>query len=506
MAFRNFPIWSARRPGGQYNTTGQVIKNFDLVPWREIHQSRLAQSRKGAKERNESSVLFEKRILVYVRQNGSMKNTGCCQQLAVGMHRAWYLLHKMQEQGQLKQESGRRWAVCRLPRGIRNEMGHYDLIEVSLMNKSLFKKTVFPGKYVQGVGVLDELPAFIEPMGKQGLILASATAHKRILPGCNVDWAARSVLVELFRGECCETELARLAGIIQQEGVDVLVGMGGGKAIDTAKIAADRANIPVIIVPTIASTDAPCSGCAVLYSDEGVFQSVYYQKMNPTAVLVDEAVIAAAPARFLVAGMGDALATWFEADSCRRTQSPNECGGLSTMAGLHIARLCYDTLLEYGVAAKAACDNHVVTPAFARIVEANILLSGIGFESAGLASAHSIHNGLTALEQTHAFYHGEKVAFGLLAGLQLTDAPPSESDAVFAFCEKVGLPTTLADLGLGNCTRADLLRVAKKACFPAEYIHHEAGVMTPEKVLHAIIVADAIGQSRKKQIRGNAPR
>ena len=250
-------------------------------------------------------------------------------------------------------------------------------------------------------------------------------------------------------------------------------------------------------MPTIASTDAPCSGCAVLYSEDGVFLSVAYQKTNPAAVLVDETVIAAAPARFLVAGMGDALATWFEADSCRRTQSPNACGGLSPMIGQHVARLCYDTLLEYGLPAKLACDRHAVTPAFSRIVEANVLLSGIGFESGGLAAAHSIHNGFTALPQTHAFYHGEKVAFGVLAGLQLTDAPPSTSDIVYSFCESVGLPTTLADLGLPDVSLADLWKVAEKACDPAECIHHEAGAISPERVLHAIVAADAIGQRRK---------
>ena len=229
--------------------------------------------------------------------------------------------------------------------------------------------------------------------------------------------------------------------------------MGGGKTIDTAKIAADRAGIPVIVVPTIASTDAPCSGCAVLYSEQGVFESVYYQKSNPAAVLVDMNIIARAPVRFLVAGMGDALATWFEARSCSDTQSPNECGGLSTLTGLSLARLCYDTLLQYGAAARIAAERQIVTPALEHIVEANILLSGVGFESGGLASAHSIHNGLTALDETHAYYHGEKVAFGVLAGLQLTDAPPEESSAVFAFCEEVGLPTTLADIGLGNVDR-----------------------------------------------------
>jgi glycerol dehydrogenase len=240
----------------------------------------------------------------------------------------------------------------------------------------------------------------------------------------------------------------------------------------------------------------------VLYSEQGVFERVYYQKSNPAAVLVDTEIIAKAPVRFFVAGMGDALSTWFEANSCSRTQSPNECGGLGTPTGLNLARLCYDTLLQYGATAKIAAERHFVTPAFERIVEANTLLSGIGFESGGLASAHSVHNGLTALQETHAYYHGEKVAFGVLAGLQLTDAPPAESAVVFSFCEEVGLPTTLADIGLRNVDSNKLMLVAQKACAPSEGIHHEAGKITAEEVLHAMLAANAIGEYRNSHPTG----
>jgi len=219
--------------------------------------------------------------------------------------------------------------------------------------------------------------------------------------------------------------------------------------------------------------------------------------MNPQIVLVDTTVIADAPARFLVSGMGDALATWFEARSCDRTRSMNECGGYSTMTGLNLARLCYDSLLMYGAAARTACEKHIVTPALNHIIEANILLSGIGFESSGLAAAHSIHNGLTALEETHSFYHGEKVAFGVLTGLQLTDASPRESAEVFSFCEEIGLPTTLADIGLKNAGRDELMKAAEKACAPTEAIHHEAGTITPGNVLNAMLAVDAIGEWRK---------
>jgi len=365
------------------------------------------------------------------------------------------------------------------------------------MEAFMFKKAVFPGKYIQGPGALRELPALIDLLGKKGLILASPSANGKILSAGRDDCRSKALPVELFRGECCEGELARLSDTIARQHVDVLVGMGGGKAIDTAKIAADRAGIPVIVIPTIASTDAPCSGCAVLYSQHGIFDSVLYQKSNPAAVLVDVEIIAAAPTRFLVAGMGDALSTWFEARSCERTRSVNECGGYGTAVGLGIAKLCYDTLLGFGPAAKTACENHLVTPALERIVEANILLSGIGFESAGLAAAHAIHNGLTALPETHSFYHGEKVAFGVLAGLQLTDASSEETETVFSFCEAIGLPTTLSDIGLGAARRRELLVAAEKTCEPCQSIHHEAGLMTPEKVLDAILVADALGRERK---------
>lgn len=362
----------------------------------------------------------------------------------------------------------------------------------------MFLKAVFPGKYIQGEGVLSQLPEWVKLLGKKGLIIASRTAKNKILPGYIDSSTGDSIQIESFHGECCESELNRISGIMAGKNIDVIAGMGGGKAIDTAKIIADRHGLPVIIVPTIASTDAPCSGCAVLYTEEGHFQSVYYQKMNPQVVLVDMKIIAGAPPRFLIAGMGDALATWFEARSCERTRSQNACGGYSTRTGLNLARLCYDTVLKYGIDAKIACEKHIITPALNHIVEANILLSGIGFESSGLAAAHSIHNGLTALEETHAFYHGEKVAFGVLAGLYLTDASPQEIADVYSFCEKIGLPTTFADIGLKNIDRNKLMKVAVKACDPTEAIHHEAGIITPENVLNAMIAADAAGESRKK--------
>ena len=359
-------------------------------------------------------------------------------------------------------------------------------------------KAVFPGKYIQGENVIRLLPELINTFGNRSMILASPTAKYKILPAYNIEDSGSDIYVDEFNGECCEKELTRLADVINSKKIEILVGMGGGKAIDTAKIAADRAGIPVIIVPTIASTDAPCSGCAVIYTEDDVFESVYYQKMNPQVVLVDLNIIAAAPTRFLVAGMGDALATWFEARNCVRTLSVNACGGYSTLTALNLAKLCYDTLLNYGAAAKIANDNNIVTSALNNIVEANTLLSGIGFESAGLAAAHSIHNGLTVLQETRSSYHGEKVAFGLLASLHLTNASPEEIDTVYTFCEEIGLPTEFADLGIAGIGRDKLMEVAVKTCTPDEFIYHEAVDVTPVRVINAMIAADAIGRERKR--------
>ena len=358
----------------------------------------------------------------------------------------------------------------------------------------------FPGKYIQGEGVSSELPEIMAMFGSKGLILFSRSARKELMRIQASLFLNSNLCMEDFGGECCETEIDRISRLVRERGINVLAGAGGGKVIDTAKIVADKAGIPVIIVPTIASTDAPCSGCAVIYSEEGVFEKVYYQKMNPQVVLVDADIIINAPVRFLIAGMGDALATWFEARSCHQTNSKNECGGLSTLAGLALAELCYKTILKYGTEAIRDARNKTVTSAFHYIIEANTLLSGIGFESSGLASAHAIHNGLSALPATHSFYHGEKVAFGVLAGLHLTGATAGETDIVYGFCEAVGLPVTFSDIGLEGVTEEMLYRVAVKACHPDEAIHHESGVITPEMVMVAMRAADQTGRERRGRI------
>ena len=219
---------------------------------------------------------------------------------------------------------------------------------------------------------------------------------------------------------------------------------------------------------------------------------------NPTVVLVDTRVIAQAPTRFLISGIGDALATVFEARSCKTKYASNMTGRIGSMTAYALAELCYDSLKTYAVQAVAACEDHVVNPALEKIVEANTLLSGLGFESGGLAAAHAIHNGLTALEQTHHFFHGEKVAIGTLASLFLTEKEPELIDEVYALCEAVGLPTTLADIDLDGVSDADLMLAAEKACAEGETIYNELVPVTPQAVFTALKAADVEGRRRKK--------
>lgn len=361
----------------------------------------------------------------------------------------------------------------------------------------MIQKAVFPGRYLQGAGALAELPAQLATLGKRPLLIAGGTALDQLLPALSAALAEQGEpRVEAFGGECTAGEIERLAGLAESAASDVVVGIGGGKVMDTAKAVANARLVPCVIVPTIASTDAPTSAVSVLYDDHGRFDRYLFLPKNPDLVLVDTQVIAQAPVRFLVAGMGDALATWFEADSCRISHAPNQCGGLGTRSAYALARLCYDTILEFGPAARVACEAGVVTPGLTHVIEANTLLSGLGFESGGLATAHSVHNGLTLLAATHDYYHGEKVAIGVLAGLFVTDQPAEQIDEVYHFCDAVGLPTTLDDIGLEDVEDDDLMRVAERACDPQEPIHHESCAITPEVVFAAIKAADRYGHTR----------
>jgi len=284
---------------------------------------------------------------------------------------------------------------------------------------------------------------------------------------------------------------------VREKAARVIIGAGGGKVLDAARACAADCNLPVVNCPTVASSDAPCSALSVVYTDDGTFEQYRIYRRNPDLVLVDTQVIAQSPPRLLVAGMGDALATWFEAKTCVDGNIKNMRGGGSTQTALALAELCYRTLLKDGTDALRAVQIQTVTPSLERLVEANTLLSGLGFESSGLAAAHAVHNGLTAVPPTHAFLHGEKVAFGVLVQLMLEGKPRLVVEPVLQFATEVGLPITLAEVGLGEMTGEMLNRIATRSTAKGETIHNEPFEVGPEIVSDAIRAADATGRAWK---------
>lgn len=357
--------------------------------------------------------------------------------------------------------------------------------------------TIFPGRYVQGYDALKNLGEEAKRFGAKAFLIVDPYVSDQLFPTFEGDLkSAIEFQLERFTGEATRKEIERLQKAVDGAGADVIIGIGGGKTLDTAKSVAFYSKHPVIIVPTIASTDAPTSALAVLYTEEGAFDSYLFVPKNPDVVLVDSKIVAQAPVRFLVSGMGDALATWFEAESARQKYAANMTGHLGSMTAYALAKLCFDTLMQDGRTAKTACEVHAVVPALERVIEANTLLSGLGFESGGLAASHAIHNGLTALEETHHYYHGEKVAFGTLTSLFLTGKPADLIDQVYTFCEDVGLPTTLAQIGLEEVTDEKLRKVAELATAEGETIHNEPAPVTAEMVVAALKAADAEGRRR----------
>jgi glycerol dehydrogenase len=373
------------------------------------------------------------------------------------------------------------------------------------------KSFICPTKYVQGEDEILNLGYFVKTFGVSALLIAHPDDVARVRD--KLDATAANFGVTFieggFCGECSRPEIKRLKDTAIEKNCNCTIGLGGGKAIDTAKCVAQGEAL--IIVPTIAATDAPTSHSAVIYTPEGAFEDYDYFKQSPSVVLVDTTVIARAPTRFLVSGMGDALSTYFEARATVNSYSnvnaglpcgyrEGACGpAKSTNAALALATLCYKTLLQDGLKAKLACDLNMVTPALENIIEANILLSGLGFESGGLAAAHAIHDGLTILAGTHKYFHGEKVAFGTLAQLILENSPIEEIHEVLDFCLEVGLPVCLADIGVENISEDELRAVAEKSCIAEESIHSMPFPITVTNVLSAILVADRIGKEYKNR-------
>lgn len=356
-----------------------------------------------------------------------------------------------------------------------------------------------PKKFFIGTGMLSKIDSFVKDFGDNSLIISDEFILPRVegeaLPALRA--AGLRGHTEKFGRECCRREVDRLQTCVKESGANVIVGIGGGKTLDTAKAVAFYCHLPVVLFPTIASTDAPCTALAVLYTESGEFDQYLYLPQNPDVVVADTSVIAAAPVRFFSAGVGDALATWFEARACYAAEGLNLVLHKPSRTGLGLAELCYRLLSENIEAAMDAVTRKVPTPALEQIIEATIYLSGVGAEAGGLAAAHAVNNGMSVVADLHQAQHGEKVVFGLLTQLVLENAPAEEWREVVRIIKAARLPLTLEDMGLKTFNEAEWRDVARIACAPDDTMNNMPMELTVDDVYNAMVAANEMAHRLK---------
>jgi glycerol dehydrogenase len=345
----------------------------------------------------------------------------------------------------------------------------------------------FPGKYIQGPGAIRLLGAEAKSFGSRAFCILDRGIAEALRPKLQSAFGNDSELSTVTHGgNCTMAEIASLERQASKYRSDCIIGLGGGKALDTSKAVANSLNLPCMVVPTIAASDAPCSALAIIYNEDGSLDRAMHLARNPDVVVADTNIISAAPARFMAAGIGDGLATCIEANACRASGADNTYGFQGLELAFQIARLCEDTLFEFGERAIAECREGECGVATERVVEANILLSGLGFESCGVAAAHGIQDGLCELVETHSSLHGEKVAIGILGELLLQEVEGRAFNRYKSFMEKIGLPTTLRQIGIPSATHDQLHQVALRACRDGDIIHNEPMPVTPDMVVRVL--------------------
>ncbi len=353
-----------------------------------------------------------------------------------------------------------------------------------------------PNRYIQGNGILDRLGEILSPLGDRFFIFGDemvlSIVGDRIANA--LKGSGRVFKMERFQGECCYSEIFRLKKEAEKSKAEVIVGIGGGKASDTTKALSIQLRLPIVIIPTIAATDAPTSHLVALYDEDHVIKEILRMEPHTALVLVDTGIIARAPARFLVAGMGDALSTKFEAEACWKSGATNLFKAKPLHAALHLASLAYEMITEYGEEAKRSVENKEVTLALENVVEANILLSGLGFESGGLAAAHAVHAGFTLIPEMNQSLHGEKVALGILVQLILENRELDFIKDLVRFYKRIGLPTSLKELGLKEFRLEQIERAANRICQEGSYIYNMPFKVDKQVIIDAILKADSFAK------------
>lgn len=358
----------------------------------------------------------------------------------------------------------------------------------------------FPGRYIQGPGAIHSLPPLLAELRCKTPVIVSDDVVMAAVGATTRDalqQAGQEAAFLRFPGECSAGVIATLSAQALEMGVDAVIALGGGKTIDTAKGIAKTLGVALVIVPTIASNDSPTSRLIVLYDDTHRVAGVEVMARNPDAVLVDTTIVAQAPARFFAAGLGDALSKKFESEQCHLSGGNNFFGTPSLPVARLLARQCYDTIIEFGQAAlERVATTHTPDDAVERVVEATVLLSGVGFESGGLSLAHALTRGFTAHPAMARMLHGELVAFGAIVQLMAQEQPDAEIEAHARFVATLGLPICWADLGAPAISDAEIEQIAQLTC-AAPYIGNLQPKADAARVAWALRRADATGRAIK---------
>lgn len=327
-----------------------------------------------------------------------------------------------------------------------------------------------PSRYIQGAGVLSRLGQEVATYGDAAALVVDPIVLERY--GAQMADSCAQAGVRLaafpFAGECTDAEVQRLAGQVGHP--RMIIAAGGGKCLDIGKALSHRLGLPMISIPTAASTDAPVSHNYVMYDSSHKLLEVRHLSRNPAQVIVDTQVIAEAPRHLFVAGVGDAIGKIYEVEACVNARGRNIFSASPALSALALARACHAILLDNADQALAAVDQHRPDDAFEAVVEATILMSGLAFESGGLSISHSMTRGLSSVPQYARTLHGLQVAYANLVQLRLEHRPDAEIQALIDFYGRCGLPRNLVELG-GQPGPGDIRAIA-------------AGTMTSPHINH----------------------
>ena len=239
-----------------------------------------------------------------------------------------------------------------------------------------------PSTYVQGDRLLQHAARYIAPFGNHGLLIADDIVWELVGGQFYQHLTADGLKIEHihFNGESSPEEIARIQAIGEAKDAKFVIALGGGKTNDTTKAVGDQLHVPVVIVPTLASNDSPCTRLSVIYSPNGEFLKYQFYNKNPDLVLVDSTVIAGAPCAFWSMGLRTRCRPTLRRRRSRgpehRRYYPADRSDGRRVGACREMRVAVVQNTP-GQAVSAAAD-HVVTPALSHIIEANILLSGVG--------------------------------------------------------------------------------------------------------------------------------